>query len=207
MTLRSSAMAVVVLVLAFTLPANALVEARLGLGYHLVNPSEINGGQAGAPKIENLGAFGLDVIVSPPLFPVGLGLRWETLSETAESGAGKVRSSNERLALLINKRLLDTFIWAGAIGTVGLSHKSAIEQNLPPALAVRYETDDATSFTVGAEAGMNFTGLIIGGELGYQHMIARNYAYAGVPLYNSSGRSAKVDYSGLYAKLHVGYGF
>ncbi len=198
------------IILGFANPAQALFEGRIGLGYHQVDPGELNASVAAdvgsGLKVDKLVSLGVDIIIMPPLFPVGLGLRYEGQANKATSSGTTMTTGLGRLAVLVNKRLIDSVVFLGPIATFGLSSSASVEFK-DVLSSQKWEADSVSSWSVGVEGGANLAGLVVGGELGYQSAVAKDFKYAGSTLKNVSGQSLKADFSGTYLKAFLGFGF
>lgn len=167
--------------------AFALVELRGHLGGLANGPAlQYNGSTvAQAPAVP---AVGLDVIVTPPLFPVGLGLRYESIGIPEVGDAtSSAELSGSLASLVVNKRFLDTVFWTGIIGTYALTGSATTRATIN-SVSVS-EKVNLGNYSVGLEGGFAFLGFLVGVELGYQNL--------------SFGSQAV---SGSYSKLHVGFG-
>jgi hypothetical protein len=163
------------------LTSHALLEARLGVGVN-------NFSDSGTDKASN---FTADFIVQPPLITnLGFGLRYETMN--IEYSPGSDDADFDRLSFLVNYRFIDTFLYLGVIGTVGLKSNLEIHsagQNLT--------YDDKLNYTAGVEGGVHLGLISIGGELG--KMIAKFSPPAGI--------ADDANMNSTYAKVFVGFGF
>ncbi len=197
-------------IVGFANPAHALFEGRVGFGMHQVDPGELNTSltsSLGAGfKIEKLVSLGVDVIIMPPLFPVGIGLRYEGQANKETSGLNAVTTGLGRLAVIVNKRLIDTVVFLGPIATFGLSSTAAVEIK-SVAGTTKWEADSVSTWSVGVEGGANLVGFVVGGELGYQSAIAKDFKYGGSTFTNAAGQSLTADFSGTYLKAFLGFGF
>ncbi len=173
----------ILFVFLFASTSQALVQFRGHYG--LSKPS-------GANSIEpDLGTFGADVIVSLPLFPIVFGLRYEKMNGDDSLGGGLTYESDlTRISGLVGYRLIDTLLYVGALGTLGLVHDG---ESMVTGQA-NADIDMDFSASVAVEAGVKLNDFILGGELGYL-------------MGEDSGRSPDFDYGGVYGKIHLGYEF
>lgn len=172
----------------FAAPAHALFELRAGYG--ITTPAE--GTQSGN-EVKTMDGFNLDAIAEIPLFPLGLGLRYESMGFTLNNGTD-LDSKFTRVSALVNYRIIDLFAYFGLIGTVGLSNKLAIE--VPGFADAEY--DASLTYSVGAEAGVSLGLITVGGELGY---------FVGNMEQTNNPSNPDIDLGGVYAKAIVGIGF
>jgi hypothetical protein len=187
----------------YTPAAQALFEVRANYGMGFVDPKGFND-EAGVtvPALYQMSGLGLDAILDLPLVPVGFGLRYEMMgSEDSLAGLTRTFKMN-RLAVLVNKRLLDFGIFLGVIGSFGLTHDTSYKLAAGGSSAT-YTADSTFSASVGAEAGMNLLGMLVGAELGYQTIKAKDFKDGTTPITNNP----EMDITGIYAKVNVGIGF
>lgn len=191
-------------ILGFSLPAQALVEIRGSYGFHTINSGDFNSfaeSQATGLKGTMMSGFGFDGIVTLPLMPVGLGLRYESLGQKLEAAGVSVEAKSTRISALANMRLLDSVVYLGVLGTIGLSHDNHIKSSIG---GLDYKAGSTTSFSIAGEAGTSVLGMIAGGELGYMYMVSKDLAKGdGAKLANDPS----LNLGGLYIKLMLGIGF
>ena len=194
--MRSLALALGSILIIFSLasPARALVELRAGYGLLASNPEDIN-----KVDVKLLSGFHVDALVSLPMVPIGFGLRYESMTmENDGTVLGQkvnVDLDYERISLLINKRLIDTLLYVGAIGSLGLSNKATSKVSISGASLEKKEYDEGLTFSLGAEAGVGFGLFLVGAELGYQLGELKD------------DKDNKFDTDGFYFKAMVGVGF
>lgn len=189
------------------LSAMALFEARATYGLQTAKQSatDICGNScaspADAPSLVGLGGFGADVIITPPLFPVGLGMRYESMGISTSAGNFSAEVKATRTAFLLNYRLIDTIIHFGPIATYGLSHTGSADVKEGGTSKVDFSASKATSYSIGLELGVKpliIIPITIGLEAGYL-----GYKYDDVT--NSvDGSSKSLDLSGTYLKVFLG---
>ena len=180
----------------------ALFEVRLAYGLHTSDPSlgDLCDACTDLPSINPNYGLGYEVIVMPPLFPVGLGMRYENLGLSLDSGTFEYESKITRTALIINSRIIDTLMYIGPIFTYGLSHSGEFEigdSSLP--YSAKYTSSKASSYSIGLEAGIRL-GFLLGAEIGYQSMTFQDAE-------NSNNESEDIKLAGNYAKVMLGFGF
>lgn len=182
-----------VLIFSLSSTAHALIEVRGGYG--LTTPSkDFNGA-----SVSTAYGFNADVLVKPPMFPFGLGVRYENLGAKYDvlSGTTNVDMKVTNLGLLINYRIIDMVFYVGPIAFVGVSNSATVNTTL---LGVTAESKYKSSmvYSLGAEAGASLGLLSLGAEAGYNF-----YKYT----YDSGTVNSDLDLSGIYAKVIVGFGF
>lgn len=197
-----------------------LVEIRGSYGITFNNPVDLNDRYlfprtlSSNYAITQMNGPGIDVLVNLPMLPVGLGARFEkwdrNVSATAFGVDRTAKVDDTRFALLANYRFLDTGMFLGAIGSVGIYHISKFGLN-PDSVGVptSYEANSTMSFSVGAEGGLKINGILLGAELSYLYYSAADYrgdgGYALTDVY--TGRRLTGELSGICLKGLVGYEF
>jgi hypothetical protein len=189
--------------LTYTEKAHAIIEVRASYGVDTTSPADLNNNATanGVPTVGALTGFGIDAIVSPPLFPLGFGLRYESIGQTATVGANSAGVNYTRVSALIDYRVIDTLIFLGAIGSLGLTHTNSVNFNVN-GNSQNYTGGSTSSYSVGIEGGAKLLGFMAGAEVGYQ-----SYVNTGLTNANGSALNGKLDLSGSYAKVLIGFGF
>lgn len=172
------------LILLMPLSSNALLEVRAGYGINTFDED-----MYGTNEFQKMSGLNLDVIFEPPLLTdLGLGIRYETMSFDIKSGGAVVDEADfNRIAALINYRIIDFVAYFGVIGTIGISNK--------------FETNGATdydeklNYSIGLEGGMNLGIFSVGGEVGKLFAEVENPG------------SSDIDLESVYAKVLVGIDF
>lgn len=198
-----------VLFLAFgmtiSLPAHALFEARLTYGLLGSKPDLaplFTAAPAGSlPSVAPTYGLGADFIVSPPFFPIGVGLRYENMGLDVSSGAYQFKASYTRTAFLLNYRLIDTLMFLGPIFSYGLSHSGELKANQNGVETGKWTSDKISSYSVGLEAGVKLIGFHLGAEAGYEDFRWKDAKNS----YNAAS-SQDINMSGTYAKVLLGFG-
>jgi hypothetical protein len=190
--------------------ASAIVDVRIGAGVLRANPQQVQDFDrtfsASIPEIDAMIDFAADVIVSPPLFPFGIGLRYEQFMKDEESGSYSNKSKFTRTSVVLNRRFIDTLIYLGAIGTFGLSNSYKHEFN--PGTGLRkYKAKGDLTASIGVEAGVKLLVFTAGAELGYMYANLNNLETEDGGSVVSSGNAIDVNLSGTYAKIMVGLNF
>ncbi len=152
----------------FSYQSEALVEARIHYG------TDITKTQKDDPNNIKLGrthSLGVDALVKPPLFPLGIGLRYSMLGANdkdkriSESG-WTAKASFKNLAILANYRIIDAGFFLGAVGTLGILHSAKIKQEGTEDST--FESKKTSSYSIGVEGGLPLADKVLGGiELGY----------------------------------------
>lgn len=166
--------------LGLTYQAQAIVEVRAGYGFGAFDDDDYQNLEQ-----EDLSGFNVDAIVSPPLIfsGFGFGLRYETM--TFDLGASE--DDYNRIAAIVNYRIIDTFLHVGVIATYALDEE--VDRN-----GTTLDADGA-SYSLGAEASVSLGLIRVGAEIG-QHFA--EFENPGNP---------NLDLSHIYAKVLVGVGF
>ncbi len=180
--------------------ANALLEIR---GNYTLNTAKNDVSEdATIPDAKTLGGIGADVIVKPPVFPIGLGVRYENLGVEASLNDIKAKAAFTRMALLVNYRFIDTLAFVGVIGSYSLSQKYTFDITYLGTDYAKVESTAGSTYSVGIEGGAKLMGFLIGGELG----ILNGEVGKGKESINNVETDAfTVD--GTYAKIHIGFAF
>jgi hypothetical protein len=184
-------------------PAHALFEARLTYGLLGSNPdlgAMFNTG-ASLPSLTPTYGLGADVIVSPPFFPIGFGLRYESMGVTASSSGNDFKANYTRTALLVNYRLIDTLLFLGPIFSYGLSHSGEIKVVQNGTETSNFSSSNMTSYSAGLEAGVKLVGLRLGAEVGYE-----DFRWKDAKDSHSNAANQDINMSGTYAKVLLGFG-
>jgi hypothetical protein len=194
--------------LAWAVPGHALFEVRAHYGAGKGSPDAYNSAyfdQQDGPELGETKVLGADVLVSPPMLGLGLGLRFEGMTEEASAFAEDVEVAITRLSLLANYRLVDTLMYFGPIVSVGLSHKFEV---LIPTGPDTISSDGATSFSAGVEGGVKLGLFRVGAEVGYQMLKFKDLTEADGSPWTKNGQTiSEFDLSGMYYKVILGVGF
>ena len=188
-----------------SLPAHAIFEARLTYGLLGSQPDLaplFTAAPAGSlPSVAPTYGLGADVIVSPPFFPIGVGLRYENMGLDATSGAYQFKASYTRTALLVNYRIIDTLMFLGPIFSYGLSHSGELLANQNGIETGHFTSDAISSYSLGLEAGVKLIGFHLGAEAGYTDFRWKNAKNS-----HNAATSQDINMSGTYAKILLGFG-
>jgi hypothetical protein len=186
-----------------SLPAHALFDARLTYGFLGSRPdlSPLFGLTTGLPDVTPTYGLGADVLIMPPLFPIGFGLRYESMGLDVKSGNNEYKTDYTRTALLINYRFIDTLLFLGPIASYGLSHSGTMKIYKFGAETSNFSSDKMSSYSIGLEAGVKLVGLRLGAELGYE-----NFQWKDSKDSHGAVSNQNIDMSGTYAKVLLGFG-
>ncbi len=162
----------------------ALIELRAGFNFLLQDDLD------SSIKLDNLKGFHLDIVVNPPLVPLGVGLRYEQMSSKGSLGGNVLDVDFDRFSILVNKRWFSTILFVGPIGVIGLKQgvKTKIGSN-------KDDYKNGLTFAVGLEAGVKLPMFLAGAEV----------AYNIGELETASG--SNFDLKGLQGKIFIGCGF
>ncbi len=193
------------LFLGFSWQAQALIEIRANYGIlsssnDPATATDTNG--ITLPSLKTLAGIGGDIIVTPPLFPVGIGLRYESLGVSASAGGNDASVEAQRTALVVNYRIIDTLAFLGPIATLGLSHTNKIKIKVPAySYDDTFSTTSGTSYSVGVEGGAHLLGFLIGAEAGIESITVKGGK-------SEAGTDFKdEDLNGTYFKVLAGFKF
>lgn len=184
-------------------PAHALFEARVTYGLLGSKPemAPLFTGSPTLPSIAPTYGLGADVIVSPPLFPIGFGLRYENMGLDVASNGIEFKADYTRTALIVNYRLINTLLFVGPIFSYGISHSGSVKALQNGTETANMSSDAISSYSAGLEAGVKLIGFHLGAEAGYQDFRWKN-------AHDKTGNIAdqNINMSGTYAKILLGFG-
>lgn len=203
--------ALLLALLALLLPspeARALIELKGGYSFIMSNPNDINALNSAAPKTGTLNALSVDAMASVPMMPVGLGVRFETITAKDTKTTNDSSINWTRVSILVNKRFVDTGLYFGPIATIGVSNDFKYHSNIS-GTGTDYTAKANISETLGLEAGAKIAIFRVGAEAGYMYapLGKLKNTTTGADAVTSSGASASADMSGPYFRLLVGLGF
>lgn len=188
--------------------AHSIVELRGHFGAVNGSPDDFNKAYHSfqdGPELTKQKTLGFDAIVKAPLFPLGVGLRYETLEEEKSEFNEKAELEASRFSLLLNYRFIDTLLYAGVLGTFGISHDMTLNIPTDPE---KITSDSATSYSLGVEGGVKLGLFRVGAEVGQMFMTFDDLKNnAGVTPVKNGRSISEIDLSGLYYKIVVGVGF
>lgn len=192
----------------FAQHGHALVEVRAHYGLGTTPAEEYNAAYfklQDGPELTGAKVLGVDLLVSPPMFNLGIGLRVEAAKEEDSAFATDVKMAYTRTSLLLNYRLIDTLFFAGPIASVGLKHRFEMAIPTDPE---KISSESATSYSLGFEGGAQLGIILIGAEVGYQSLKFKSFKEIdGSPWDNNGITISQLDMSGMYYKVMLGVGF
>lgn len=156
------------------------------------------------PPLLPLVGLGADVLISPPLTSYGIGLRYEKLSLSGSSGSIEAAAQIERVAVLLNYRMIDTIIHLGPIASFGISNQTSLKVTESSTPKVNYSSSTSDSASLGFEIGVKpliVIPLAVGAEAGYQYLKVKNAKDS------VNNTESNLDFSGAYLKLFLGLSF
>lgn len=172
--------------------SSALVELKIHGGISQVDPDL---GAAFKDDISSIPGYGLDAVVNLPMVPLGFGLRYEQMGEDVSSIVPNqdfdVRM--KRVSLLINKRLIDTILIVGIVGSIGITHDNTVKIGS----IINESPSNEPTYSLGVEVGAKLLGFLVSGEIGYLKF----------KLKDAGALPKAYDFSGTYIKAMVGFGF
>lgn len=193
----------------FTVPTSAwaLFEARLTYGNlgSQQNFTDICQGSCASPadapsKASSFG-LGADAIITLPMIPIGIGLRYEDMKVSTSSSNIEADLKYKRTALLLNYRLIDTILHIGPIASIGISHSGDLSITEGGTQRVNLDSGSVSSYSLGFEVGAKPLIIIpikVGAEAGYMM-----YDW-GKRTNSVDGTSKDVNLSGYYLKVFLG---
>lgn len=167
------------------LASQALIEVRGGYGVNTPDDDDQLGFDVKAMR-----GLNADIIFEPPILTdLGIGLRYEIMSQDFNSGLGNAEADMDRLSLLVNYRIIDLLVYVGPIATLGLSTDYETTQG-----GVKTSWKEKTNYTLGIEAGVSLGLISLGAEVG---KFFGKFENAGL----------EIEGDAIYAKAIVGFGF
>jgi hypothetical protein len=183
--------------------AHALFEARLAYGLLMSKPNLDNlyNGASTVPGVAPTYGLGGDVLISLPLIPIGFGIRSENMGLKVSEGSLEFEAKNQRTALLLNYRLIDTLMFVGPTFTYGLSHSASIGVSEGGNKISEFTSSKVSSSSIGLEAGVKLIGFSVGAEVGTENLMMKGAK-------DSKGLvgDQDINLSGSYAKVLLGFG-
>ncbi len=195
----------VLAVLSWTSGAWALIEGRVRYGALVSSPDlkKLYTGAETLPSVAPSYGLGFEAIVSPPLVPIGVGLRYETTGLKLSQGSLEFATEFTRTALVVNYRIIDTLLFLGPIASYGISHSNSIKVKSGGTEISNFSSGSPSSYTVGLEGGTHLLGILVGAEVGYEYFMlkdAKDTGTAALP-------KTDIDLSGTYFTLMAGFSF
>lgn len=208
--------AIVLFVFLASNQSSATFDLRLGLSTNNGNPTNANAFlndicSACGINSQAITGTGVDAILKLPGIPIGFGIRYEQLGATINKpGIVNVKSTYTRTALLLNYRILSNFVYLGPIVSYGISDSSKFKyEDSVNNLSYDLNSASNSSYTAGIEAGLNLGAIIFGAEAGVGSIKAKGFKTStDQKLTSPNGIDFDtLDYTGPYAKVHLGIGF
>jgi len=157
------------------------------------------------PEITKQSYLGADAIAMLPVIPFGFGLRYEKTGDDLTQFAERVDYTIDRLALVLNYRIINTLFYVGPIATYGLSHE--LDFKIPTDLN-ELKAGKSKSYSVGLEGGVKLAIFRFGVEVGQMTMTFDDIKdINGVAQTKNGLAVSKLDFGGTYYKAVVGIGF
>jgi hypothetical protein len=196
--------------------AAAEFEFKAHYGQLMSKPSSFNkdmeSSMAGFPDVGSVTLMGADALYSLPILSFAFGVRYEMLdfkksgTLTAVPVEIDTELTGSRISVLGGYRLIET-----PIGYIGLLAHYAVSQEMKYDIKVAGGSETKTkasmdsSFGAGVDAAITLSYLVIGAEVGYTMLKAKDLKDAdGDYLGDSSGKKSSMDLSGTYFKVMIG---
>lgn len=192
----------------------AAFELRANYTYHWMDPKKLNEFMSGTSTttVKRMDGMGFDARYVISQLHTGLGFRYEKRTRSVSSsrfpniGNYAGETGVTRLAVLVNVRVLDSQVFLGPVGTLGVSDSAYFKHTV--GTTGNYTSSKKTSISVGLEGGLKLKFFMIGLEGGY---LFANY---GVPKngnseYKTMGTNEPIPlvFTGPYAQVSVGITF
>jgi hypothetical protein len=192
-----------------SVPAQALIELKGGYSFLNTNPVDINGlNPSTVPKLGTMNSVSIDAMATLPAMAVGLGVRYETISAKDTSTSGSFKADWTRVSIIVDKRLIDTGVYAGPVATIGVSNDFKYATTIN-GTRTDYHSSGNVSASGGFELGARLSIFRFGGEAGYMYAPLgqlKNQTAGGTAM-KADGSAAQVNLSGPYFRLLFGLGF
>ncbi len=183
--------------------AHAIID--LEGGYSVLNsvPDQLNSygsSVKSASGIHKEEGFSGDLRLTLPGMPFGLGVRYEDWTKKATGNTNSVDSSFKRVSLIVEHRFIDTIVYIGVLGTVGLSNefKYAVQNDQT------YTASGSVTGSAGVEGGVTLGIFTVGAELGYLIAPLSDLKQSNGQDATNNGSNVKVNMSGGYGRITVG---
>ncbi len=204
MKLKNSAL--IMILLLFSIPAWSLVEVRVTYTGLTNSPNKnlLYSGSYTIPSTKPTTGIGADLIFELPMSGINFGVRYENFAINYKGNSLEFDGDASRTSALLGWRWIDTLVYFGPVLTYGLSHSGGnmkVTENTTTVVS-DLSAGKQSSYTAGLELGGKFLGLRVGAEAGYMSYIWKN-------LSGTSGTITsvnKLDMSGSYAKIVIGFG-
>lgn len=189
----------------------ALLELRGAVTLLSVDPADLNQRHRdfNAPATDSLLGLGVDALIHLPGVPIGFGVRYESFQADKSTGSGtsseySYNTGFSRIALLVNRRFIDTVWYLGPIAGIGITN-SVWYDFRSATTSDSFRTVGGTSVSLGLESGIRLRRLLLGVEAGYmfaEFKVPKNASRS--ELTSTMGRVG-LDFTGPYAKVLIGY--
>jgi len=183
--------------------ANDLIEIRGGIGLVSSSPDtfedRVNAVGNSDVKLDKFDVYNVDVFFNLP-GPIGVGLRHEWLDADDDSNGNKLDLEAKNFSVLVDWRIIDTGFYVGPIVGIGYPDANVTIENAGSRSSDEIKSGEP-SYSVGAELGFHLGSLLIGTEAGYQSLKLDEVDGT------NNNIDAKVDLSGFYGKVMVGFSF
>lgn len=195
----------------FASKAHALLEVRAHGMAQAIHPNDLNQRHRdfNVAQPKSLFGYGLDALLLLTGVPIGFGVRYETaqIQDSTSSGTqGEYRFETgfSRIAVLVNKRLVDSEWYLGPIFGIGITN-SVWYDFTSGGQSDSFRTVGGTSISTAVESGIKLKRLILGAEAGYMFAEFRTPKNASRSELTSTAGKVGLDFSGPYFKFILGY--
>ncbi len=185
----------------------AILETRLTYGMLASNPdlTKVYTGTASeVPSSSSHTGLGVDAIFTLPILGVGIGARYENLGFSSSKDDLTYKVSSNRMAVILNYRLINTFIFIGPIATYGVTHTNNLKW-FTTSSGTRVERDfspnRSSSYSIGLESGVKLASFILGAEIGYEDFKWNNMINSSITL----DTPVDLNMNGTYGKILFGF--
>ncbi len=185
----------------------AVFETRLTYGMLASNPDltkVYTGSASEVPSSSPHSGLGVDAIFTLPIIGIGIGARYENLGFTSSKDEMTYKVSSTRMAVILNYRIINTFMFMGPIMTYGLTHTNNLKW-FTTSSGTRVERDfspnRSSSYSIGLEAGVKLASFILGAEVGYEDFKWNNMINSSFTL----DTPVDLNMNGTYAKILFGF--
>lgn len=199
----SKKLLVLVCALVFSNPSWALFEARIGYGTLVSKPNTgaLTNSTAALPATSANAGIVADFFVSPPLFDMGIGLRYEKMSSSFGTSLLKFDTKMTETSLFLNYRILNTLIYTGPTFTYGFSNSGSMQSIVGGTTITDFSPGTISNYSFGWELGAKLLAFRVGAEAGYKILKWNDSKDSKGVLANKS-----IDLSGAYVLVLVGMG-
>lgn len=201
-------------------------ELRIGFGVLNTTPTEFNTQMEdfvlGNPDLEKVEDNAIDILYKMSSKPITLGVRYEIVShdktETVRSSSAlvsaKTKLAGSRIALIAGWSFYKSDkLFAGVLGNVvaiqELEYSIESTNIASQAKTInKYTGSPEVGYGIALEGGVFVQQTAnVGFEVGYTSLVSKKFSDESGEILDSSGKSIKLDLSGLYYRMHVGFFF